>query len=183
MSFFEGMMLCFLCGWLNSYLYSYHFSKNHKGFLFWFAVIFLGILIILDCLIFFNIINARLFTVIPWIRIPETIVFADVGKYWLFTPGLIFGFPLEFPVINYNGLVWNFYAIIFMISYIWWWVIGQNCGRFMYGRQEYEKGAWYLLRSTKKVKKSRDKLEKKTNNKNDDIIMNDKKKQKKIGFS
>lgn len=154
MSFIEGMILCFIFGWLNSYFYSYHFSKKHKGFLFWFETFFLVTLIIFDILIYLNILNARWFTIIPWIKIPETVDLTNIGKYWLFTPGLIIGIPLELPVINYDGFVWNIYAIIFILSYVCWWTLGQNLGRIMYGRQEFERGIWYLLRPTKKKNKN-----------------------------
>ena len=110
-------------------------------------------------MIYTNIINARWFTIIPWIQIPETIHFTDIGKYWLFTPGLIIGIPLELPVKNYDGFVWNVYAIIFMLSYICWWTIGQKWGSIMYGRREFERGIWYLLRPIKKNKKNPSKSE------------------------
>ena len=160
MSFIEGMILCFIFGWLNSYLYSYHLSKKHKGFLFWFELFFLSSLIIFDVLIYTNIINAQWFTIIPWIRIPDTIQYMNFGKYWLFTPGLIIGIPLELPVMTYNGFVWNVYAIIFMGSYVCWWSLGQNLGRIMYGRKDFERGIWYLLKPVKKRKNAGVKTEK-----------------------
>ena len=160
MGFIEGMIICHIGGWLNSYLYSYHFRKKHKGFLFWFAVLFCGAMMAFDYLIYINIINARLFEIIPWINIPTTISDSQVGPYWMFTPGLMFGWSQDVST-NYSLPGWNILALFLFISYIWWFTIGQNLSRFMFGRLTYEKGAWYLMRSTKMVKRSMDKLEKK----------------------
>jgi hypothetical protein len=160
MGFIEGMIICHIGGWLNSYMYSYHFRKKHRGFLFWFAVLFVGGFITFDFLIYVNIINARLFEIIPWINIPSNIDATEVGAYWMFTPGVMFG--LSQDVSNSYSLPgWNVIAFFLFISYIWWFSIGQNLGRFMFGRLTYEKGAWYLMRSTKMLKRSINKLEKK----------------------
>ena len=163
MGFIEGMIICFIGGWLNSYLYSYHFRKKHRGFLFWFAVLFVGGLIVFDYLIYINVINARLFEIIPWISIPSTIDASEVGQYWMFTPGVMFNLAGVFPlnITIFDGQGWDLIALVLFISYIWWFTIGQNLGRFMYGRLTYEKGAWYLMRSTKMVKRAMKKLEKK----------------------
>jgi len=163
MGFVEGMILCFIGGWLNSYLYSYHFRKKHKAFLFWFGVLFVGGLIVFDYLIYINIIDAKWFEIIPWISIPTSISASDIGKYWMFTPGAMFGLEIWFDlqITSFNGMGWDLLAFILFVSYIWWFAIGQNLGRFMFGRLTYEKGAWYLLRSTKMVKRATKKLEKK----------------------
>lgn len=152
--------MCFIGGWLNSYLYSYHLRKKHKGWIFWFAIIWIGGFITLDFLIYIDIIQAYWFEAIPWIDIPDDISPSTVGRYWMFTPGAMFGFPQQLPVDNYDGFVWHIFALFLFISYIWWFTIGQNMGRFMYGRLEYERGAWYLMRSTKMIKRSMKKLEK-----------------------
>lgn len=78
----------------------------------------------------------------------------------MFNPGLIFGLQLG-PILPGDEMAWNLFATILFISYVWWFSIGQNMGRIMYGRLPYEKGVMYLLRSTKMVKKSKEKLEKK----------------------
>jgi len=166
MGFIEGMVICFIGGWLNSYLYSNYLRKKNKGWIFWFAIIWIGAVLTLDFLIYINVINAYLFTWFLWIDIPATVNAAEFGRYWMFTPGLMFGVPFELPVTSYTGFVWNIFALFFFISYIWWFTIGQNLGRFMYGRLEYEKGAWYLMRTTKMIKKSKEKLEKKQAQKN-----------------
>ncbi|MFO8019430.1 MAG: hypothetical protein R6U96_12425 [Promethearchaeia archaeon] len=158
MSFIGGLIFCFWGGWFNSYLYSYHLRKNHKGALFWFAVFFLSILILFNILIFYNIFNVQIFSKpFPWINLPSGV---NEGRYWMFTPGVLLGIPLELPVKNYCGLVWDVFALFIYLSYIFWFIIGQNLGRFIYGRLTYEKGAWYLLRSTKMVQRSKRKLEK-----------------------
>lgn len=161
MSFIEGLIICFFGGWINSYLYSYHLRKNHKGALFWIAFIFLSLIILSNVLIFYNIFDVGIFRALPWINLSSEI---NLGKYWMFTPGLIVGLPMELPVKNYNGLAWDLFAIFFYFSYIFWFIIGQNLGRFMYGRLSYEKGAWYLLRSTKMIQRSKKKLEKQKEN-------------------
>jgi hypothetical protein len=161
MGFAEGMVICFIGGWLNSYLYSNHFRKKHRGFLFWFAVLFVGGLITLDYLIYINIIDVRLFNVIPWINLPTNVPASEIGQYWMFTPGLMIGLPIDLQITSFNGAGWDLFALLFFISYIWWFTIGQNLGRFWHGRLTYEKGAWYLMRSTKMVKRSMKKLEKK----------------------
>ncbi|MGV9199109.1 MAG: hypothetical protein ACOC4M_09735 [Promethearchaeia archaeon] len=158
MSFIGTLIICFWAGWINSYLYSYHLKKKHRGALFWCAFLFLSTLIIFDFLIFYDLFDVHIFSLIfPWIHFPKGLA---AGRYWLFTPGLLLGNPLEIPVENYQGLVWEVFAFINYISYIFWFIIGQNLGRFMYGRRTYEKGAWYLLRSTKMIQRSKKKLEK-----------------------
>ena len=159
MGFAEGLLICFIGGFLNSYLYSYHLRKKNRGWIFWFALIWLGFIITLDFLIYIDVISAYWFEALPWIDIPDRIAPSVVGRYWMFTPGLMFGIPLELPVNNYFGFAWHVLACLFFVSYIFWFTIGQNLGRFMFGRLEYEKGAWYLLRSTKMIKKSLEELE------------------------
>ena len=161
MGFIEGMIICFIGGWLNSYLYSNYLRKRNKGWIFWFALIWLVAIMTFDFLIYINIINAYWFSCFPWIDIPASVNAAEVGRYWMFTPGLMFGIPFELSVNDFIGSVWDIYALFFFISYIWWFTIAQNLSRFMYGRLEYEKGAWYLLRTTKMIKKSKETLEKK----------------------
>ncbi|MHA1292814.1 MAG: hypothetical protein ACTSQJ_09130 [Promethearchaeota archaeon] len=157
MSFVEGMIFCFIGGWINSYLYSNYLRKKNKGWLFYFAILFIGSITIMDLLIYYNIFDIRLLLWAPWIEIPEGV---NVGRYYMWNPGLLFGIQFESQIIPGTGLVWEIFAIFFFISYIWWFTIGQNLGRFMYGRLEYEKGAWYLLRTTKMIKRSKEKLEK-----------------------
>jgi len=158
MGFVEGMVLCIIGGWLNSLLYSKYLRKKNKGWIFWFAIIWVGGLITFDFLIYIDIIDARWFEVIPWIDIPDTVSSTVIGRYWMFTPGAMIGFPIPMDT-NFYGPVWHIFALFLFISYIWWFTIGQNLGRFMYGRLEYEKGAWYLMRSTKMIKRSMDKME------------------------
>ncbi len=153
-SFVDALVLAFLGGWLNSYLYRKYLRKHNRGWIFWFAVIWLAVLIVVDALIYVNIINIM---DILGMECPKGV---DPGKYWMFNPIVVFVFNLE-PILPGNGVVWDIYALMFFVSYIWWFTIGQNLGRFMYGRLEYERGAWFLLRSTKMIKKSKDKLEKK----------------------
>lgn len=161
MGFLEGLIISFIGGWINSYLYSKYLRKRNKGWIFWFAILWLGALLTLDLLIYMDIISVYAFEAFPWIDIPDNVSPSVAGRYWMFTPGLMFGLPIELPVMNYYGAVWHVFAMFFFISYIWWFTIGQNLGRFMYGRLEYEMGAWYLMRSTKMIKRSMDKQEKK----------------------
>lgn len=151
------MMFCFIGGWLNSYIYRKYLRKRNKGYLFWCAVIFLGALFTLDMLIYMNFIDVHLL-LWPWIKIPKGV---NPGRYWMFNPFLMFGIQLKSAIIPDNGLVWDLFALFFFVSYIWWFTIGQNLGRFMYGRLTYERGAWYLARSTNMIKKSKEKLERK----------------------
>ncbi|MHA1273728.1 MAG: hypothetical protein ACTSQP_13190 [Promethearchaeota archaeon] len=157
MSFVEGMIICFIGGWLNSYLYSYHLKKKNRAWIFWFAVIWIAAVMSLDVLIYLNIIDVRLI-LLPWIKIPKGV---DVGRYYMWNPGLILGIQFKSQIIPGTGIVWEIWALMIFISYIWWFTIGQNLGRFMYGRLTYERGVWYLLRSTKMIKRSKEKLEKK----------------------
>lgn len=162
LGFIEGMIFCFIGGWINSYLYSYHLRKKHKGWIFWFALLWLGSILTIDVLIYLNLLNVYAFEVFPWIHIPENVAPKEVGKYWMFTPGIMLGINVfVLPVDNFNAVGWNLFAVFLFISYVWWFTIGQNLGRFMYGRLIYERGAWYLLRSTKMIRKSKSKLDKK----------------------
>ncbi len=162
MGFIEGMIICFIGGWVNSFLYSYHFRKKHRGFLFWFAVLYIGGFIVLDYLIYTNFIDVQgISNLIPWINIPTNIASTEIGQYWMFTPGLMFGFPIDLQITSFIGPGWHIFALFLFLSYIWWFTIGQNLGRFMFGRRSYEKGAWYLFRSTKAFKRSIERLQKK----------------------
>ncbi len=64
-------------------------------------------------------------------------------------------------VENYFVAVWHIFAIFFFLLYICVFIVGQNLGRFAHGRLAFEKGAWYLFRSTKMIKRSKEKIEKK----------------------
>jgi len=164
MSFIGGMVICFFGGFFNSLIYRKYLRKRNKGWLAWFGMLFLGAIISVNLIIYFNIIDIRILNVIPWINISEGI--DDPGKYWMFTPGLGFGTPLELPVTSYTGFIWHIYAFFFLISYIWWFTIGQNMGRFMFGRLTYEKGSYWLMRPTTSVKKSKEKFERKMQDRN-----------------
>ena len=98
MGFVEGMIICFIGGGLNSYL------------------------------IYINVINAKWFEIIPWIHIPSNIPASEVGQYWMFTPGVMFGLGgcFDLQITYFNGLGWDLFAFILFISYIWWFTIGQN---------------------------------------------------------
>ena len=161
MGFIEGMILCFIGGWLNSYLYRKYLRKKNRAYILWFGIWWCGGLITFDFLIYIDVINANWFEVFPWIHIPDTIHPSVVGRYWMFTPGAMFGLPMPLPVENYFGTVWHIFAIFFFLSYIFSFTIGQNLGRFMHGRLTFEKGAWFLFRSTKMIQKSKEKIEKK----------------------
>ncbi|MHA1437290.1 MAG: hypothetical protein ACTSPD_06905 [Promethearchaeota archaeon] len=161
MSFVEGMILCFIGGWINSYLYSNYLRKKNKGWLFWFAFIFIGCVLGFDILVYLNIIDIRLLLWAPWIEIPSGV---NAGKYYMWNPGLLIGIQFKSEILPGTGIIWEIFAVFLFVSYIWWFTIGQNMGRIMYGRLQYEKGAWYLLRTTKMMKKSKDKLEKKSKN-------------------
>ncbi|MHA1338037.1 MAG: hypothetical protein ACTSPW_20245 [Promethearchaeota archaeon] len=159
MSFIEGMFLCFIGGWINSYIYRKYLRKRNKGWLFWFALIFVGGIMTFDILIYTNIIDIRKLIWAPWVSIPKDV---DAGRYYMWNPGLLLGIQFKSHITPGTGFVWELFAYTLFLSYIWWFTIGQNMSRVMYGRLQYERGAWYLLRTTKMVKKSLDKLEAKS---------------------
>lgn len=157
MSFIDGMVLCFIGGFLNSYLYRKYLRKRHRGWILWFAMIFLIAIITVDILIFFNVLDVR--TLFPFMNIPSGV---DAGRYWSFNPIILLLFQFNSPIVPTESIIWAIFAGFFIISYIFWFAIGQNMGRFLFGRLTFERGVSYLFRSTNSIKKSKEKFEKKS---------------------
>ena len=157
MSFIDGMVLCFIGGFLNSYLYRRYLRKRNRGWILWFAMIFLITIITYDLLIFFNIIDVR--GLFPFLNIPLGV---NAGVYYSFNPIILLLFQYNAPIVPIDSIIWVVFASFFIISYIFWFTIGQNLGRFLFGRLTFERGAWYLFRSTKSIKRSKEKFEKKS---------------------
>lgn len=79
MSFVEGMIICFIGGWLNSWLYSRHLRKKNKASLVWFAIVYVGFFLTLDVLIYTNTINIKSITILAWIKIPKVSIPENIG--------------------------------------------------------------------------------------------------------
>jgi len=159
--------MCFAWGWLNSLLYRKYLRKRNKAAHFYLGVLTLGGTILLDALIYLNLFTWPL--LLPWVQTNWTqlattspIVAADpnFGKFWTFNPGIMWGVPLGTPVMPDDNLA-NIYFLILLLCYFTVWREGANLGRVMYGRLTHERGYWYLIRSTKMVQKSKEKLERK----------------------
>ncbi len=155
MSFVEGLYLCFIGGLLNSFLFRKYLKERNRAWLANFAIIWLVAIYAVDLLIFTNVIHPTVF--FPWIVIPSDI--QNPGLYYMFTPGLLIGMPLEISVAE--GLGVAILAHLLFVSYLWWFTIGQNMGKFIFGRRTHERGVMWLMRSTKMIKRSQEKLEKK----------------------
>ena len=102
MSFIDGMVLCFIGGFLNSYLYRKYLRKRNRGWILWFAMIFLIAIITYDCLIFFNVIDIR--TLFPFLNIPLGV---DAGRYYSFNPLILLLFNFNSGIIDPKWHTWR----------------------------------------------------------------------------
>ena len=115
MGFLEGLILSFVAGWINSYLYRKYLRKRNKDWIVFLAVIFLSILWMIDSLIYFDIINMTWLNFLPWVSIPSI----DQGKYFLWNSFIVFG--IDFHINHQPGM--ELIACFLLISYLFWYYL------------------------------------------------------------
>lgn len=149
MSFLEGLIGNFLFGWLNSYLYRKYLRKRNKDWIVFLAIIFISGVLLLDILIYFDVIDVTWLNAIPWIHIPSN----NSGKYFMWNSFLIFGINLN--IIPQPGM--ELFAAFLFISYISWYYFGSKFGKFLHGYRSYQQGFYMIFRSVKKFIREREK--------------------------
>jgi len=142
MGFVEGLILCFLGGWINSYIYRKYLRKRNKDWIVFLAIIFLSLLWLIDILIYFNKIDMTWLNFLPWVNIP----FTNSGKYFLWNSFLVFGIDLE--IIHQMGM--EIIAIFILISYLFWYYFGSKLGKVIHGYKTYQQGHYLIFRPVKK---------------------------------
>jgi len=149
MGFIEGLILCFIVGWVNSYLYRKYLRKKNKDWIVFLAIIFLSLLWLFDIMIYFEIIDMTWLNFLPWVNIPST----SKGKYFLWNSFLVFGVDLK--IMPQGGM--EIIASFLLISYLFWYYLGSKLGKVVHGYKTYQQGHYLLFRPVKKFIKEREK--------------------------
>jgi hypothetical protein len=149
MGFVEGLLLSFVAGWINSYLYRKYLRKRNKDWIVFTALIFLSLLWLIDILIYFEIINITWLNFIPWVNIPST----SSGKYFLWNSFIIFG--IDHKIIPQAGM--ELVATILLISYMFWYYFGSKLGKVINGYRTYQQGYYLIFRRVKRFIREREK--------------------------
>ena len=147
MGFVEGLILSFVGGWINSYLYRKYLRRRNKDWIVFLAVIFLSVLWTVNSLIYLDIINMSLLNFLPWVNIPSS------GKYYLWNSFLVFG--IDFKITHQPGM--ETIAIFLLISYLFWYYFGSKLGKVVHGYKTYQQGHYLIFRPVKKFIKEREK--------------------------
>jgi hypothetical protein len=156
MSFIGSIMVCFWFGWFDAFLYRKYLRKRNKGWHFYLGCLTLGGMMVLDVLIYTNVFPWPQY-LFPWVQLPAGIT--NFGKYWMFNPGIMWGSQWGNPIYP-DELEAHIYMIAMLFCYFVSFREGMNLGRIMYGRLSYERGYWYLIRSTNMIVRSKKKVEK-----------------------
>ena len=149
MGFLEGLILSFIVGWINSYLYRKYLRKRNKDWIVFTAVIFLIGLWAIDSLIYFDIIDMTWLNFLPWVDIPSI----GQGKYFLWNSFIVFG--LDFKITQQPGM--EIIASFLLISYLFWYYFGSKFGKVIHGYRIYQQGHYLIFRPVKKFIKDREK--------------------------
>ncbi|MFX1464811.1 MAG: hypothetical protein ACFFBF_17470 [Promethearchaeota archaeon] len=149
MGFVEGLILSFIAGWINSYLYRKYLRKRNKDWIIFMAIIFLSSLWIIDILIYVEIIDMRWLNFLPWVNIPSI----EKGKYFLWNSFLVFG--LDLKITHQSGMI--FIATFLLMSYLFWYYLGSKLGKLFHGYRTYQQGYYLLFRPVKKFLRDRKK--------------------------
>ncbi|GAH22415.1 unnamed protein product [marine sediment metagenome] len=149
MGFVEGLILSFVGGWINSYLYRKYLRKRNKDWIVFLAVTFLSLLWTIDGLIYFNIIDMKWLNFLPWVDIPSV----NQGKYFLWNSFLVFG--IDFQITHQPGM--ELIASVLLISYLFWYYFGSKLGKVVHGYKTYQQGHYLIFRPVKKFIRERDK--------------------------
>ncbi|MFX1476661.1 MAG: hypothetical protein ACFFCI_00890 [Promethearchaeota archaeon] len=155
MGFIEGLLLSFIAGWVNSYLYRKYLRSHNKDWIVFQALIFLFILWTIDLLIYFEIIDMRWLNFLPWVNIPSM----GKGTYFLWNSFLVFG--VNFKIVNQSGM--EVIGFFLLVSYLFWYYLGSKLGKVFHGYKTYQQGHYLIYRPVKKFIKDREKRTESTN--------------------
>ncbi|MFX1572885.1 MAG: hypothetical protein ACFFB0_09055 [Promethearchaeota archaeon] len=149
MGFIEGLIISFIVGWMNSYLYRKFLRKKNKDWIVFLALMFLSLLWSIDILIYIELIDMRWLNFLPWVTIPSI----DGGKYFLWNSFIVFG--LDLNIRPQSGMV--IIASFLLVSYLFWYYFGSKLGKLFHGYRIYQKGYFLLFRPIKKFLRDRKK--------------------------
>ncbi|MFW9828520.1 MAG: hypothetical protein ACFFEY_13095 [Candidatus Thorarchaeota archaeon] len=150
MGFIESLILSFVVGWINSYLYRKYLRNRNKDWIVFLALIFLFLLWVIDILIYFDIINVFWLNILPWVNLPAI----NTGKYFLWNSFIIFGIDLNItPQIGMEII-----ASFLFVSYLFWYYLGSKIGKVLHGYRIYQQGHYLIFRPVKKFIRDRKKI-------------------------
>jgi len=153
LGFIESIIICFVIGWVNSYLYRKYLRKKNKDWITFLACIFLTIIWMIDILIYFDIINIEFLNGLPWVNLPSS----NQGKYYLWNSFLLFG--VDFGIIPQSGM--GLVSAFLFMTYLPWYYMGSKIGKIIHGYRIYQGGYYMIFRPVKKYIKDREKRLKK----------------------
>ena len=153
LGFIESLFICFIIGWVNSYLYRKYLRRKNKDWIVFLACIFLTIIWTIDILIYFDIINIEFLNGSSWINLPSS----NPGKYYLWNSFLLFG--INFGITLQPGM--EIISIFLFMSYLSWYYIGSKIGKIVHGYRSYQGGYYLIFRPIKKYISDREKRLKK----------------------
>jgi len=149
MGYVESLIISFVIGWLNSYLYRKYLRRRNKDWIIFLAVIYLSLIWVIEILIFFDFINIRFLNALPWIDIPSS----EPGKYFLWNSFLLFG--VDYGIIFQPGM--EIISLFLSTSYLFWYYFGSKIGKLFNGYRSYQGGYYLIFRPVKKYIKDREK--------------------------
>ncbi|MFX0059376.1 MAG: hypothetical protein ACFE85_06870 [Candidatus Hodarchaeota archaeon] len=149
MGYIESLIISFVIGWINSYLYRKYLRKRNKDWIVFLAIIYLSLIWAIEILIYIDFINIRFLNSLPWVNLPSI----NSGKYYLWNPFLLFG--VDYGIISQPSM--DIISAFLFISYFFWYYFGSKVGKIIHGYQTYQGGFYLIFRPVKKYIKDREK--------------------------
>jgi hypothetical protein len=153
LGFIESLIICFIIGWINSYLYRKYLRKKNKDWIVFLACIFLSIIWTIDILIYLDIINVTFLNGLLWVKLPSS----RPGVYYLWNSLLLFG--IDYGIMPQSGM--ELVSVFIFISYLPWYYMGSKIGKIIHGYRIYQGGYYMIFRPVEKYIKDREKRLKK----------------------
>ena len=149
MGYIESLIISFIVGWFDSYIYSKYLRKRNKDWIIFLAIIYLSLIWLIEMLIYIGFINLSFLNNLPWIDLPLN----ETGKYFLWNSFLIFG--IDFGIIFQPGM--TLMSFFLSISYLFWYYFGSKIGKLFHGYRSYQGGYYLIFRPVKKYIRDREK--------------------------
>ena len=147
--YIESLIISFVIGWFNSYLYRKYLRKRNKDWIIFLAIFYLSLIWVIEILIAIDFINIRFLNILPWIDIPSS----EPGKYFLWNSFLLFG--VDYGIISQPGM--NIISVFLSTSYLFWYYFGSKIGKAFHGYRSFQGGYYLIFRPVKKYIKDREK--------------------------
>jgi hypothetical protein len=149
MGYIESLIISFVIGWVNSYLYRKYLRKRNKDWIVFLALIYLTLIWGIEILIYFDFINIKFLNRLPWVDLPSI----EPGKYYLWNSFLLFG--LDYGIIFQPGM--DIISVFLFLSYLFWYYLGSKLGKVIHGYKTYQGGFYLIIRPIKRFIKDREK--------------------------